>query len=89
MTELKDNSITMKAFLNTSTDKILKEAPIKQLQIRIGTDELDGKREEFDHLLHQNVMLTITPLQTELDVDNANKEADGQTDLLEDDDDEN
>lgn len=83
--EIKDNSIQMKAFLNTSTDKVLKEAPIKQLQVRISADELDGKREEFDHLLHQNVILTITPLQTELDVDVPKEDANpNQTELIED-----
>lgn len=89
MTELKDNSITVKGSVLNSTEKTVNKGQVIELKVRIPADEFDGKRDAFAEVLEGTTQITFTPNQTELDVDSVRKEADGQTDLLEEDDDEN
>jgi hypothetical protein len=86
MTELKDNSIEVPAML---ADVHPTPKGVTKVNFEVETELLDGHIGELANLLNYNITLKITPNQTELDTDSANKEADGQTDLLEEDDDEN
>lgn len=86
MTELKDNSIEVPAVLG---DVHPTPKGVTKVNFEIETELLDGHIGELANLLNHDITLKITPDQTELDVDSVKKEADGQTDLLEEDDDEN
>jgi hypothetical protein len=82
MTELKDNSIEVRAVL---TDVHPTKQGVTKVNFEVDTELLDGRFDELTRSLDSIIGIKIAPLQTELDVDSANKEADGQTDLLEED----
>lgn len=84
--EIKDNSIEVRAVL---TDVHPTKQGVTKVNFEVDTELLDGRFDELTRSLDSIIGIKITPLQTELDVDSVKKEADGQTDLLEEDDDEN
>lgn len=86
MTELKDNSIEVRAVL---TDVHPTKQGVTKVNFEVDTELLDGRFDELTRSLDSIIGIKITPNQTELDVESMNKEADGQTDLLEEDDGEN
>lgn len=86
MTELKDNSIEVRAVL---TDVHPTKQGVTKVNFEVDTELLDGRFDELTRSLDSIIGIKIAPLQTELNVDSVRKEADGQTDLLEEDDDEN
>lgn len=86
MTELKDNSIEVQAVL---TDVHPTKQGVTKVNFEVDTELLDGRFDELTRSLDSIIGIKITPNQTELDVDSVKKEADGQTDLLEADNDEN
>ena len=81
MIELKDNSIEVPAML---ADVHPTPKGVTKVNFEVDTELLDGHIGELANLLNYNITLKITPNQTELDTDSANKETDGQTDLLKD-----
>lgn len=82
MTELKDNSIEVRAVL---TDVHPTKQGVTKVNFEVDTELLDGRFDELTRSLDSIIGIKITPNQTELDVDSVRKEADGQTDLLEED----
>lgn len=83
MSELKNNSITVKANIMTATEKTVNKAQVMELKVRIPADELAGKRDLLAGSLKGTAQLILTPEQTELDLDHATaKEADGQTEMI-------
>ncbi len=83
MKELKDNSISVKGSIINYTEKTVNKGQAIELKVRIPADELDGKRDKLALALKGMAQIALTPSQTELDVDGENKEADGQTELIE------
>ncbi|RRG07778.1 MAG: hypothetical protein DUD32_12625 [Lactobacillus sp.] len=81
MTELKDNSIEVRAVL---TDVHPTKQGVTKVNFEVDTELLDGRFDELTRSLDSIIGIKITPNQTELDVDSVNKEADGQADLLKD-----
>lgn len=81
MTELKDNSIEVRAVL---TDVHPTKQGVTKVNFEVDTELLDGRFDELTRSLDSIIGIKITPDQTELDVDSVKKEADGQTDLLKD-----
>lgn len=55
-----------------------------ELHIRISAKEFDGKRDALASAIAGRVQITLTPQQTELDMESeiADKPADGQTELI-------
>lgn len=81
MDEIKDNSITVSGKVLNSTEKQIDKGQVVELKVRIGADQLDGKRDAFAKVLDGTSIMTFTPNQTELDTDGEPIEAEGQTDL--------
>ena len=77
MTELKDNSIEVRAVL---TDVHPTKQGVTKVNFEVDTELLDGRFDELTRSLDSIIGIKITPIQTELNVDDA----DGQTDLLKD-----
>lgn len=84
--EIKDNSIEVRAVL---TDVHPTKQGVTKVNFEVDTELLDGRFDELARSLDSITKIKITPNQTELDIDSVKKEADGQTDLLEADNDEN
>lgn len=82
MSELKDNSITVRGSVLNSTEKTVNKGQVIELKVRILADEFDGKRDQFAQVLEGVSIMTFTLNQTELDTD-AIPEPEGQTDLIE------
>ena len=81
MTELKDNSIEVRAVL---TDVHPTKQGVTKVNFEVDTELLDGRFDELTRSLDSIIGIKITPNQTELDVDSVKKEAEGQQDLLKD-----
>lgn len=84
MSEIKDNSIVVKASIINSTEKTVNKGQVVELKVRIPADELDGKRDKLALALKGTAQIVLTPSQTELDVDGEAQEVDGQTELVTD-----
>lgn len=74
--EIKDNSIEVRAVL---TDVHPTKQGVTKVNFEVDTELLDGRFDELTRSLDSIIGIKITPIQTELNVDDA----DGQTDLLE------
>lgn len=81
MTELKDNSIEVRAVL---TDVHPTKQGVTKVNFEVDTELLDGRFDELTRSLDSIIGIKNTPNQTELDVDSVNKESEGQQDLLKD-----
>lgn len=79
--EIKDNSITVKGSVLSSTEKTVNKGQVIELKVRIPADSFDGKRDAFASVLEGHSIITFTPNQTELDADAENEENPDQTEL--------
>lgn len=84
MSEIKDNNIVVSGSVMNMVEKTVNKDKVVELHIRIPAKEFDGKRDALASALAGRVQITLTPQQTELDMESeiADKPADGQTELI-------
>lgn len=84
MSEIKDNNIVVSGSVMNMVEKTVNKDQVVELHIRIPAKEFDGKRDALASALAGRVQITLTPQQTELDMESeiADKPADGQTELI-------
>lgn len=81
MTEIKDNSVKFFGTIANMTNKSRKDGKITVLRIEIPSQDLRGQMEALADSVDDDVQITVTPNQTELDTDTDGEDNPDQTEL--------
>ncbi|WP_369957368.1 hypothetical protein [Levilactobacillus brevis] len=79
--EIKDNSVKFFGTIANMTNKSRKDGKITVLRIEIPSQDLQGQMEALADSVDDDVQITVTPNQTELDTDGASEDNPDQTEL--------